>query len=202
MWITYEDMAAIYNRILDGTATEDEELRLKIAFETSCMRSDALLGIIIRYAEKQRNDTIKKTKPRRMTMIPKTVYCEFCGEEVKVNTYRKFVICPDCGERFDFEGFDYRCVDWGSSMYSSVKKWMNCPVCRSPNMYLGPSKRAWKCPDCGFTLPDKYRRRGVFWFCDHCETFMNVQKGFNTKTGRWKCTVCGHDNDVSEDNII
>ena len=135
-------------------------------------------------------------------MIPEYIHCDHCGAEIKVDTYRKFVTCPHCDNRFDFEGFLYREIGWSGSMYASVKKWTDCPVCRSPNMYLGPEKKAWKCPDCGFTMPALFLKKGVLWFCDHCETFLNVQKGFNTKSGHWKCAVCGYDNGVSEDNII
>ena len=30
---------------------------------------------------------------------------------------------------------------------------------------------------------------------------MNEQPGFNTNSGRWTCTQCGYDNDVSDNNV-
>lgn len=129
-------------------------------------------------------------------MIPKTVYCNECGMETEVDTYRKYVICSYCEHKFDFNGFRYRRINWNSSMYAGVTKWTECPVCRSENMYLGAEQIAWKCPDCGFIMHDLMLKVGVLWFCDDCETFMNIQEGFNVNSGRWECTVCGCENDV------
>ena len=41
-----------------------------------------------------------------------------------------------------------------------------------------------------------------FYIKDNCETFMNIQENFNINSGKWICTVCGYENDVSKDNII
>lgn len=135
-------------------------------------------------------------------MIKKVVHCNTCGAEINVDSYREFVVCPYCDNQFEFEGFDYREIDWNSSMYSSVKKWIDCPVCRSKNMFFGPSGKKWKCPDCGYVLTDKELKKGVLWFCDNCETFLNTQKGFSATKGKWKCAACGYDNDVSKKSII
>lgn len=72
-------------------------------------------------------------------MIPQAVECPCCGAVIDVRTYRKFVQCPYCGIRTPFDGFEYENIDWRSSMYAHVKLWMDCPACRSGNMYLGPS---------------------------------------------------------------
>lgn len=53
-------------------------------------------------------------------MVPTKVKCSGCGADIEVRTFRKFVMCPFCGERTKFEGFDYRQIDWNGSMYSSV----------------------------------------------------------------------------------
>ena len=124
-------------------------------------------------------------------MIPKIIQCKNCGSDIEVATFRKFIVCPYCKTKCDFEGFDYRDIDWSESMYSGVKKWMDCPSCRSKNMYLGSSGKGWKCPDCGYSI-----------FCDECESFLNVQEGFTTKDKTWKCTVCGFVNDVTPKNIL
>ena len=135
-------------------------------------------------------------------MIPVSVNCGYCGSPVEVRTYRKFIKCPYCGMNTPFEGFEYEQVDWSSSMYSHVKLWSDCPACRSKNMYLGPSGRTWKCPDCGYSISRLKMQTGVFWFCDECEAFLNIQPGFSTREKTWKCTECGHVSGVSKKDII
>ena len=88
-------------------------------------------------------------------MIPKTVSCPMCGYEVEVATYRKFVKCPVCGEKYPFEGFEYEIIHPNSSMYASVEYWMDCPACRSRNMYFDRSRKLWECPDCRYTVKSK-----------------------------------------------
>ena len=46
------------------------------------------------------------------------------------------------------------------------------------------------------------KETAVFWFCDDCETFLNIQDGFSTDSGTWVCTECGYDNNVTEENIL
>ena len=134
-------------------------------------------------------------------MVPSMVKCSYCGAEIEVNSYRKFVKCPYCGIETPFDGFKYQVIDWKSSMYSAVKLWTDCPVCRSPNMHLGPEKRAWRCPDCGYVWRNKDKRRGILWFCDRCETYLNIQSGFTTKNKTWKCSECSHINSVTKKDI-
>lgn len=43
--------------------------------------------------------------------------------------------------------------------------------------------------------------RYIDWYCDGCGCYMNDQTGFNTDSGRWKCTNCGYDNDVTDGNV-
>ena len=128
--------------------------------------------------------------------------CKNCGNKMEISTYREFTVCPYCSTRTPFPGFSYKQIDWKSSMYASVKHWMDCPACRSPNAFLGPEGKKWKCPDCGYTISDKEKNKSVFWFCDSCETFLNIQKGFTTKTGKWTCIECKYENDVTDGNII
>ena len=135
-------------------------------------------------------------------MIPAKVKCGNCGSEIEVRTYRKFVVCPYCDTRISFDGFDYQTIDWSASMYAHVKKWMDCPACRSKNMYLGSSGRTWKCPDCGYTVSRLVKVTGAFWFCDECDAFLNVQEGFSTKRRMWKCSECGHDNGLTLKDIL
>lgn len=128
--------------------------------------------------------------------------CEKCSGSFDVKTFRRFTVCPYCGKKTAFPGFDYRRIDRKSSMYAGVKLWMDCPACRSPNMYLGPEGRKWKCPDCGYTISDHLKETTVFWFCDSCDAYMNIQDGFTDRTGKWTCTECKFENDVTKENII
>lgn len=83
--------------------------------------------------------------------------------------------------------------------FKGIKK-MECPCC-GKIMYLAAD--VWCCYDCAYCITQKDILDGaIFWFCDECGRFMNVQPGFTDKTGAWKCVSCGFVNDVSEDNII
>ena len=42
----------------------------------------------------------------------------------------------------------------------------------------------------------------IDWYCDGCQAELNRQSGFNTSSGTWRCTECGYDNDVTEDNVL
>lgn len=137
----------------------------------------------------------------KRTMIPAKVKCQNCGSDVIVHTYRRFVRCPYCNSRFPFQGFEYQEIDWTDRNYAHARKWMDCPACRSRNMYCLSFGRAWKCPDCGHQISRLEKMTGVFWFCDDCETYLNVQPGFTTKDKAWKCTECGSVNDVTKHNI-
>lgn len=39
------------------------------------------------------------------------------------------------------------------------------------------------------------------WYCDGCHSRLNDQSGFTTDDSTWECTECGHDNDVSDNNL-
>lgn len=82
--------------------------------------------------------------------------------------------------------------------FKGVKK-MECPCC-GKTMYLADD--VWRCYDCAYCITQKDMLDGViFWFCDECGRFMNVQPNFTDKTGAWKCIACGFVNDVSEENV-
>ncbi len=136
---------------------------------------------------------------RGVTMIPMKIECKNCGADLLINSWRKFVNCPYCKSIFDFEGFQYKEIDINSSMLPKVKYEMDCPNCRGKHMFLGTYRR--KCFDCGYSISIFHKIFGVFWFCDNCETFMNVQKGFTVKKGTWTCTECGFNNSVKRKDI-
>lgn len=135
-------------------------------------------------------------------MMKHNMQCKRCAGTINVGTYRKYTVCPYCKNKTVFAGFQYQNIDWNSSMYAKVKLWMDCPSCRSPNMYLGPSGKKWRCPDCGYTISRFQKNTTVFWFCDDCDAFLNVQEGFTTKNGRWICSECGFSNEVTKENVL
>lgn len=83
--------------------------------------------------------------------------------------------------------------------FKKMKK-MECPCC---NGTLLLEDAVWRCQDCAYCISQKSMLDGaVFWFCDECGRFLNVQPDFTEKNGAWKCIACGCPNDVSEENII
>lgn len=83
----------------------------------------------------------------------------------------------------------------------NIKKWMECPVCHS-KLLFNKRKVAWCCKACTYELSEKdFLDDFVFWFCDGCGTYLNVQEGFNRKKQTWVCKKCGFDNDITADNI-
>mgnify|MGYP000001752652 FL=1 len=78
-------------------------------------------------------------------------------------------------------------------------KSMECPCCGDA-MQLKAG--VWRCKRCAYCITQKSMLDGaIFWFCDECGKFMNVQPDFTTSAGTWKCLSCGFMNDVSENNI-
>jgi len=145
---------------------------------------------------------LKAYDKRCLSMVPTKIVCNNCNGVNEVKVYKKIVLCSYCNSEIPFTGFQYREIDKKSSMYANMKKEMDCPACRSPHMFLGSSKKLWKCVDCGYTLPQIQRLFGVFWFCDKCDTFKNIQPGFNTKKKKWICTECGFENSVTRKDIL
>lgn len=76
-----------------------------------------------------------------------------------------------------------------------------CPSCYG-NLFYNADTQYYACEHCDFAISEKSLLDGyIYWFCDNCKCFMNVQEGFNTKLGIWNCKRCGFENDVSEKNI-
>lgn len=46
-----------------------------------------------------------------------------------------------------------------------------------------------------------YLKHMVQWFCDNCGAHLNRQEKFNTKTGKWVCSKCNYENDVTAEYV-
>ena len=135
-------------------------------------------------------------------MLQKKIICSSCGGEFEMKQYADITVCPYCGREEEFEGFRYKKIDYMSSLYSSYELWSDCPKCRSSNMVYSDDKGCWVCLDCRYEMTQEWLERSTLWFCDKCNTYMNIQSGFSTDSGSWKCKYCCYDNDVTEDNVI
>lgn len=78
---------------------------------------------------------------------------------------------------------------------------VDCPLCRGVNTMTLSRGGTYRCINCGYSMSRWKRMHSVLWFCDGCDTFLNVQPGFEKHGKRWTCTLCGYDNDVSRNNI-
>lgn len=50
-------------------------------------------------------------------------------------------------------------------------------------------------------LKNFYLKHMVQWFCDNCGAHLNRQENFSAKTGRWECSKCSYNNDVTSDYV-
>jgi len=114
-------------------------------------------------------------------MITQEVICKGCEAKLEVNSWRKFVMCPYCETKTQFKGFEYKKINRNDSMYVHMKWEQDCPVCRSPHMLASSRLGKWRCADCSYMMSGVIKLIGVLWFCDNCESYMNIQQGFTTK---------------------
>ncbi len=85
--------------------------------------------------------------------------------------------------------------------FSRIKS-ITCPCCHH-TLSLNPHTKVWSCDTCAYCISQTALLHGyTYWFCDKCNTFLNVQPGFNTERLEWTCLICNHKNDVSADNIL
>ena len=83
-----------------------------------------------------------------------------------------------------------------------IKKWMFCPNCKEGKMSINKQSTLWQCEVCGYELDaDEFEDDYVFWFCDECEEYLNIQPGFDKTATRQICTNCGYENDITFDNV-
>ena len=84
----------------------------------------------------------------------------------------------------------------GSTEIRTYREFIICPYCKTKDTFPGFEYKHIEWRDSMYA--------GVkHWMdCPDCGTCLNVQKGFTTQTGRWICTECRYENDVTEENII
>lgn len=127
----------------------------------------------------------------------KTLTCKTCGGPMSVYSFGRFAKCPYCGTQNILEKKN---PSWAEGNYTFTRV---CPVCReNGSLVLNKRQTKWQCLNCGYNISPQRLEEEVFWFCDSCDAFLNVQPGFSEEAGRWKCKHCGYENDVSEDNVF
>lgn len=83
----------------------------------------------------------------------------------------------------------------------NIRKWMPCPVCKQ-KMCFSKTSSNWICNSCNYSLPEKdFLDDYVFWFCDCCDSYLNIQSGFDRKEKHHICEKCGFNNDITSSNI-
>lgn len=84
----------------------------------------------------------------------------------------------------------------------NIKRWMPCPACNQKMFFLKKSDD-WICSNCKYTLSEvEYLDDYVFWFCDCCNTYLNMQRSFDKSKTRHICLECGFENDTTSSNIV
>ena len=82
-----------------------------------------------------------------------------------------------------------------------IKCWMECPVCHD-KMTFNKNQKSWICPKCAYTISEEeFLDDFVMWFCDECNTYLNVQRGFDKMAPKHICRECGYENDTTFENI-
>ena len=83
-----------------------------------------------------------------------------------------------------------------------LKKWIECPVCHE-EMRFNKQKQSWVCNSCNYKILEKdFIDDFVFWFCDGCNAYLNIQDNFNKKETHHVCDLCGFDNNTTTSNIV
>lgn len=83
----------------------------------------------------------------------------------------------------------------------------NCGACLNDQVGFDPSVGVWICTSCRMRMMDEdiYNGdtyKGVAWYCDECGALLNKQYGFSDQNDTWNCVVCGHENSITEDDIV
>lgn len=128
-----------------------------------------------------------------------TINCKNCGAVINLYAFGKYAKCSYCGSQQIIESNTFQ-NSWENAEYKYAR---DCPACRCEgSMKLNILHTRWKCLNCGYAFTVEALKDEIFWFCDGCDTFLNVQPGFDEGIGSWKCLQCGFVNDTTEDNIF
>ena len=131
-------------------------------------------------------------------MEKNTFICPACNGEFETIGYSEVITCPYCNNEYYLAEDEPRRNSWS---FSNIKKHRICPSCRGSMVYNRKTK-LWNCIDCYYQLSQKALRKGyVFWFCDKCDSYLNVQEGFENAKEIFICKTCGYENDITKDNI-
>ena len=83
-----------------------------------------------------------------------------------------------------------------------IKRWMHCPICNN-KMFFNTNSSNWICDGCKYSLSEtEFLDDYIFWFCDCCNTYLNIQSGFDRKVTQHVCEICGFDNNTTPSNIV
>ena len=83
----------------------------------------------------------------------------------------------------------------------NIKCSMICPVCKH-DLFFSKHTKSWICNNCYYELPEaEFLDDFIFWFCDGCETYLNIQKSFDKKSKKHICERCGFNNDTTFSNV-
>lgn len=98
-----------------------------------------------------------------------------------------------------------------SSLTRDTSDSIRCPVCNSSTYWCDDDDRTcWVCSSCGhevhgdeveFDESGNASSTEIDWYCDSCDAHLNYQAGFNPYGSTWTCSECGHENDISKDNV-
>lgn len=84
----------------------------------------------------------------------------------------------------------------------NIKRWMLCPACNQ-KLHFSKTTKNWDCDNCNYSLSEtEFLDDFIFWFCDGCNAYLNIQDDFNKKEDHHVCNICGFDNNTSTSNIV
>lgn len=84
-----------------------------------------------------------------------------------------------------------------------IKRWMYCPACNTGKMEFVKTNSLWVCEDCGYSLSAKeFEDDYIFFWCDECGSYLNIQEGFDRHSSKHICQNCGYTNDTTLNNVF
>ena len=87
---------------------------------------------------------------------------------------------------------------------------LTCPICNA-KCYWDEDEETWFCESCGYEVEGeeivfdnngKAKVEDIDWYCDKCNTYLNIQTNFDLYADSWTCTNCGYENSLTKDNVF